>query len=54
MDEGGTIQAGAVVLRRTTCHRDNGVDPVRGVRRNGCCKMSFFYAATHGRGARTA
>ena len=54
MDEGGSVQDEAAVLGGIACHRDNGVDPVRGVRENGCCKMSFFYAATHGRGARTA
>ena len=54
MDEGETVQAGAAVPGGNACHRDNGVDPVRGVRGNGCRKMSFFYTATHGRGARTA
>ena len=54
MDEGESVQVGAAVLGGIACHRDNGVDPVRGVRGNECYKMSFFYAATHGRGARTA
>ncbi len=54
MDEWGSVQAGAAVLGGIACQMDNGVDPVRGVRGNRRCKMSFFYAATHGRGARTA
>ncbi|MCE2499037.1 MAG: hypothetical protein J4F28_08675 [Nitrosopumilaceae archaeon] len=54
MNEWGMNQVGTPVLGKIARCLNNGADPVMAAVQNGCRKASFSYAATHGRGARTA